>query len=688
MGALGVGTSETEGNTDTDREPPEPRRGSDRRHGDSARAAVRPRSLRRTAVVLGGALAFYLLVAIALWWHAWSGHPTTATTCGCGDSALFLWFLEWPAYALAHGHNPFFSTALFHPGGINLLANTSVLAIGIPLAPVTWLFGPVATLNVASTLGPALSALAMFWLLRRWVRWTPAAMVGGLVFGFSPFVVVNLAGAHLMTGVLVLLPLMVACLDELLVRQRRSAAKVGAVLGLLVSLQFFLGTEVLTIVVLFIAAGLALLVAYAALGHRDELAARAPHAGRGLVAAAAVALVLLAYPVWFALDGPAHLTGLVWPTIPPGSGGITLGNLWHPGYMTALRNEMQVTGGYEGPALLQAEYLGLGMIIVLVAGVVAWRRDRRLWLFGALGVVAVMASLGTQTYWTPWRLFTHVPLIQNVITARIAIITSLCAAIMLAVIVDRTYSLVALWARGLAVKSAPHHRSAPKGVLAGVLAAGSALVVAAVAVVPVGSALASNAPLTTRAVALPAWFSEVAPHLPPGQVVLTYPAPFALQQSAEAWQAVDSLDFAMVGGSGPGSILRRAGQERAGQAVIGAASFSLEGPPKPTAANIDAIRHALVGWGVTRLVVPNPSSLPRYEQGTNPSSALGLFTVALGRNPMYQADGWVWSDVSALGPRLAIATPAFVGCTTPQLLFSPSHQAVPDCVLAASHRSS
>ena len=53
--------------------------------------------------------------------------------------------------------------------------------------------------------------------------------------------------------------------------------------------------------------------------------------------------------------------------------------------MTALRNEMQVTGGYEGPALLQAEYLGLGMIIVLVAGVVAWRRDRRLWFFGALG---------------------------------------------------------------------------------------------------------------------------------------------------------------------------------------------------------------------------------------------------------------------------------------------------------------
>ena len=52
-----------------------------------------------------------------------------------------------------------------HPGGVNLLDNTSVLALGIPLAPVTWVVGPVASMNVALTLAPALSALAMFLLL-------------------------------------------------------------------------------------------------------------------------------------------------------------------------------------------------------------------------------------------------------------------------------------------------------------------------------------------------------------------------------------------------------------------------------------------------------------------------------------------------------------------------------------------
>ena len=155
------------------------------------------------------AFAIYLLVSTGLWWHVWSTHPTGVATCGCDDPGLFTWFLAWPANAIAHGHSVLYSTAIFHPGGVNLLSMTSVLAIGIPLAPVTWLFGPVATLNVAATLGPVLSALAMFWLLRRWVSWTPAAFIGGLVYGFSPFVLTAVSVGHLNVAFLFLLPLMV-----------------------------------------------------------------------------------------------------------------------------------------------------------------------------------------------------------------------------------------------------------------------------------------------------------------------------------------------------------------------------------------------------------------------------------------------------------------------------------------------
>jgi hypothetical protein len=658
MGATGVGTAGTGGIAPAVTLPPP--------DGDRTRTepGSRPPPLLvgRTLGLFGGAFAAYLVVSVALWWNVWSSHPTAVTTCGCGDTSLFLWFLEWPAYALAHGHDLFFSTALFHPGGINLLSNTSVLAIGVVLAPVTWLFGPVATMNVASTLAPVLSALTMFWLLRRWVRWAPAAFVGGLVFGFSPFVVVSLAGAHLMSGTLVLLPLMVACLDELLVRQERSPVKTGVVFGLVVVLQFFVSTEVLVMAVMCGVAGVVVLVVYAAI--RRQLAARAPSAGRGLLAAGVVAVCLLAYPVWFALDGPAHLAGLVWPTLTPGLGGIAPANLFQAHPMTALRAEMLVTGGYQGPSLPHGEYLGPGLIAVVVVGVLVWRNDRRLWFFGTLGVVAVVASLGVKSYWTPWRILAHVPLVQNIVADRFAAITSLCAAVMLAVVIDRT-----------------------RGSVSGVAGALVAFAVAAVAVVSMASALAGNFPLTTSAVTLPRWYAAVGAHLPPGQVVLAYPAPFAFEQSAEGWQAVDSLGFALVGGSGPGSLPERAGAERAGQEVVGDLTFSVDGPPTPTGANVDAVRRALTGWGVTLIVVSDPSSLPRYEQGTDPAAAIGLFTLAVGRSPRFYDGTWVWSGVRSLGPPLTISPGDFAGCTAPGQLEARSPLAIPDCVLAASRPS-
>ena len=66
-------------------------------------------------MTLVAAGVLYLALGFVLWVHAWAEGATTHTLCGCGDPALFLWFFQWPATALAHGQNPFFSTALFHP---------------------------------------------------------------------------------------------------------------------------------------------------------------------------------------------------------------------------------------------------------------------------------------------------------------------------------------------------------------------------------------------------------------------------------------------------------------------------------------------------------------------------------------------------------------------------------------------
>lgn len=585
--------------------------------------------------------ACYLAVSVVLWWHV-APSPRTATTCGCGDGALTIWVIKWPAYALSHGLNPFFSSKLFVPHGINMAPNS--LALGVLFAPVTWLFGPVASLNLIDLVSPPLSALAMFWLLRRWVDWAPAAFVGGLFFGFSPFVLVSLALAHPNFGLLAPIPLILGCLDELVVRRRRSPLRVGAALGVLVAVEFFISVEVLLLLALFsllavVLAGLWVLVRRP-VGTSEVVKWAMP----GLGAAGSVATVLLAYPVWFFFAGPAHLVGRAWPDSPVGTVANTPSQ-FADGFVAApLTGIMHLFGGYQGPGLPLLSYLGVGMLVVIVGGALVWRHDRLLWWFGVLGLVAAILSLGVgDGYWAPWRLFTHLPVLNNVVPVNMTVIVDTCVAVLLAVVVDHI--------RAGALPRVGHDAA---------ILAGAA--VSAVALVPIAAALWPNIPMTVRPVAVPRWFTTVGPHLAGGQVVLPYPAALGGIQSSMAWQASAGMSFSMVGGGGPGITPSRAGAEAPGYNVLARAALPLSPAPQPTGANLRAIRQAMAGWGVTMVVVPDQPALPSYDRGRSVPYAVGLFTAAMGSPPTRQASAWVWDHVGTAGPPIIMTSPAFATC--------------------------
>jgi hypothetical protein len=585
----------------------------------------------------------YLLVAVVLWWNAWSRGAATHTLCGCGDPALFLDFFQWPATAVAHGHNPFFTTALGYPGGVNLLAQTSVMGLSVPLIPVTWIFGPVASLNVASTLAPALSALAMFVLLRRWVRWAPAAFLGGLLYGFSPSELTSLQFAHLMTGAIMVLPLIVAVLDEILIRQQHGPRRAGALLGLLLFVQFFMSSELLAITVLLIVVTLGILVVAGWISDPAGLRARARHAGRALIVGAGLSVVLLAYPVWFALSGPGHLSGIIWPRI--GSvGGYDGSNFVNPSIIPG-EYIFNTLGGYQGQALPSSAYLGWGLLAVMAGGTVAWFRDRRLWLFGFLLALCVVCSFGERPgEWEPVRVFGHIPIIKNVIEQRYMVFGFLAAAILLALVVDHVRESLPklLQAREAAGRA---------------LGIGAALGTAAVALVPIGATFASTLPFTMGAVALPPWYAKVAPTLAPGQVLLAYPAPFSGIQVSMAWQAVDAMHFTQVGVGGPQGVRSRAGSARPGFIALSNLAFGITAPqPTGTPSELAAVRHALAVWGVTIVVVAPQHTRQILEQGHDPTYAAAFMTAVLGRSPRIQDGAWVWDHV-ALG-RAASASPA------------------------------
>ena len=589
----------------------------------------------------------YLALAVVMWWHVWAGgHPASTMTCDCGDPASFVWFLEWPAYAISHGHNLFLAARDQVPAGMNMLDNTSVLALGVVLAPITWLFGPVATLNVALTAAPALSAISAYGCLRRGLGlWRPAAFLAGLLFGFSPFVQRNETYGHLQVTFLALVPLMFLCVYELIVTQRGKWWRWGLLLGLLVVVQFFIGSEILTMVTLTAAGSTLLVLICAALTRRGTLASRVPFALRGLALAAVVGGALLAYPVYFAIAGPDHISGPDWAL----EGTNSLRRLVLPIAQPHAAVIRLPFAGYLGPAGLDGGYLGIAAILVVVAAALVVRRPlSRLCL--VIMAIAAWASFGSYgrlqglhgvLSWLPslWRLARNVPVVDQATPRNFSAIAVWTVAVSAALLLDW------IWRS----RSAAPLRLPSSGLARPVLAGAGAALVSVALVFP--WLLDWHMPFTTESVATPPPVARLMADLPANAVVLFYPFPSSALDKALVWQAEDDMRFAVAGGrgitAGPGGAAVHGLEPGTPAGMLTALSTyytprgpDLSLPALPTAAVISSMRLELRHWQVTEVVMAGG--------GRNPAYARQWLTKILGTAPHLQDGLFVWTGVQQL----------------------------------------
>jgi hypothetical protein len=276
-----------------------------------------------------------------------------------------------------------------------------------------------------------------------------------------------------------------------------------------------------------------------------------------------------------------------------------------------------------------------------------------MWLLAVVSVATAWTSFGVALHhWAPWNLLGDRPLFENIIPSRFLIMTFMTTGAMAAIVIDRSRA----WAMRTTTPRRHGGHAAPRGAGAAPRVVGglvAAVLVLAVVAEP-AAYLRKMLPMATQPVTLPDWFARVAPTLPPHQVLLVLPVPFAMIESSMAWQAVGGMHYSMVGGGGPDGAIERAGIERPGQQVVGDASFSFADHPL-TPKGVRVVRRALDQWGVDKVVIPDEPGRPAYDQIQRVTKATALFTMATGLAPTWQAHAWVWDLSSASTPHLVSA---------------------------------
>lgn len=397
-----------------------------------------PRPGRASRWVRPDLLALLFFLAGAFWVTARGWRDVSGRVLGRQpyDQDFNEWMLAHAAHAVAHLDNPFFTTLQNAPDGVNLMTNVGIQLPGVLLAPVTLLAGAPLSYLILITANLAGTAFAWYWVLSRHVvRRRLAAAVGATFCAFAPALVSHSNGHPHITAQW-LVPLIVWRVARLTTAGARPLRD-GLILGVLVSLQFFVSVEILFILAL----GCALALLGQLLFRPRATLSAAPRALAVLAVAGGLTLAVAAYPLWMQWFGPGHRSG---HPIDPDKYALRLAS--YVSYAT-----QSLGGGAPDPRRLAAnvteESSFFGWPLLLFAlGAVAWlRREHLVRVLAVTGVVSALLSLGNTITWAvrgagvpgPFRLLNGLPVVDAMVVARFALITTAVLGVLLALVADR-----------------------------------------------------------------------------------------------------------------------------------------------------------------------------------------------------------------------------------------------------------
>lgn len=400
---------------------------------------------RRRAALVDVAVAAGLLLGAVVVNHGLLASPSTRVlSLNVSDQDLFEWYLARGTQAFGRDAG-LLSHLVNAPEGINLMCNTSIVLLGMLFAPVTVLFGAPVSFALVMTLNFAATGFAWYLLMSRSLGLhRAAAATGGAVAAFAPGMVSH-GNAHPNLTAQWLIPVIVWCVLRLARtgwsdlppgRWTRRVAGTGLLLAAVICAQLFIGEEVLFLAA--VALGL-FCVMYAVCAPRRALAAL-PALATGVIVAAGVATVILAYPLWMQFAGPQH--------VPNGPFSAS----YFSGDVAALTtfSPLTLAGNPAGDRLTSGaseynSFLGLPILLVFSAAAAwLWRRPA----VPAIVVTAVvMLSLswgpqlvvnGTRTVHNgPYQLIASLPVVGSALPSRFALTLIPLIGLVVAMALDR-----------------------------------------------------------------------------------------------------------------------------------------------------------------------------------------------------------------------------------------------------------
>lgn len=381
------------------------------------------RDIRQKASVI--AIALYLFGAVYVTQNLWA--PNQVTRSNERDYAFFQFVLSHAAHNLFS--SPFLAEQLNAPQGVNMMANTSMLGISVPLAPLTLLAGPQASFIAALLIAFVGTATAWYFFFLKHITTSPwLAMVAGAFCGFTPAMISH-ANAHPNIAAQFMVPLIISQV----LRITEDPKKRGIILGLMIVYQLFINEEIL----LYTTIACAIMAVTVILSRRTSMTAYLKATG----IAAGISIVIMAYPLWFQFFGPQHYTGPFW-----WAGGYGIDLAAYTSYPTlSLAGDPSVTDPLGSSPTEQNAFYGWPLCLLAVGlGIALWRNliVRVALITGLLlAALSLGAAIKINNHQTgvpgPWALVGDLPLFNSIIVTRIGMEVAPAIAVILVIAAEQ-----------------------------------------------------------------------------------------------------------------------------------------------------------------------------------------------------------------------------------------------------------